>query len=87
MSNARVAMATMKESQIEGTLYINGQVVVGQCLFTVPEFAANSEDANTQQKREELLIDRALELNPEIALIRANKLFYQDQEEAAADDC
>lgn len=87
MSNARVAMVTMKENQIEGTLYINGQVVVGKCLFTVPEFAANSEDANTQQKREELLIDRALELNPEIALVRANKLFYQDQEEAAADDC
>lgn len=86
MSNARVAMVTMKESQTEGTLYINGQVVVGQCRFTVPEFAANSEDANTQQKREELLIDRALELNPEVALIRANKLFYQDQEEAAADD-
>ena len=86
MSNARVAMVTMKENQIEGTLYINGQVVVGQCRFTVPEFAANSEDANTQQKREELLIDRALELNPEVALIRANKLFYQDQEEAAADD-
>ena len=87
MSNARAAMVTMKENQIEGTLYINGQVVVGQCRFTVPEFAANSEDANTQQKREELLIDRALELNPEVALIRANKLFYQDQEEAAADDC
>ena len=87
MSNARVAMVTMKENQIEGTLYINGQVVVGQCRFTVPEFAANSEDANTQQKREELLIDRALELNPEIALVRANKLFHQDQEEAAADDC
>lgn len=86
MSNARVAMVTMKENQIEGTLYINGQVVVGQCRFTVPEFAANSEDANTQQKREELLIDRALELNPEIALVRANKLFHQDQEEAAADD-
>ena len=87
MSNARAAMVTMKENQIEGTLYINGQVVVGQCRFTVPEFAANSEDANTQQKREELLIDRALELNPEIALVRANKLFHQDQEEAAADDC
>ena len=86
MSNARAAMVTMKENQIEGTLYINGQVVVGQCRFTVPEFAANSEDANTQQKREELLIDRALELNPEIALVRANELFYQDQEEAAADD-
>ena len=86
MSNARVAMVTMKENQIEGTLYINGQVVVGKCLFTVPEFAANIEDANTQQKREELLIDRALELNPEIALVRANKLFYQDEEEAAADD-
>lgn len=86
MSNARAAMVTMKESQTEGTLYINGQVVVGQCRFTVPEFAANSEDANTQQKREELLIDRALELNPEIALVRANKLFYQDEEEAAADD-
>lgn len=86
MSNARVAMVTMKENQTEGTLYINGQVV-GQCRFTVPEFAANSEDANTQQKREELLIDRALELNPEIALVRANKLFYQDQEEAAANDC
>lgn len=86
MSNARVAMVTMKESQTEGTLYINGQVVVGQCRFAVPDFAANSEDANTQQKREELLIDRALELNPEVALIRANKLFYQDQEEAAADD-
>lgn len=86
MSNARVAMVTMKESQIEGTLYINGQVVVGQCRFTVPEFAADIEDANTQRKREELLIDRALELNPEIALVRANKLFYQDEEEAAADD-
>ena len=86
MSNARAAMVTMKENQIEGTLYINGQVVVGQCRFTVPEFAANSEDANTQQKREELLIDRALELSPEIALVRADIFFHQDQEEAAADD-
>lgn len=86
MSHARAAMVTMKESQIEGTLYINGQVVVGKCLFTVPEFAANTIEADTQHKREELLIDRALELNPEIALVRANKLFHQDQEEAAADD-
>lgn len=87
MSNARAAMVTMKENQIEGTLYINGQVVVGKCLFTVPEFAANPIEANTQHKREELLIDRALELNPEIALIRANKLFYPEYtEEDAAHD-
>lgn len=87
MSEARAAMVTMKENQIEGTLYINGQVVVGKCLLTVPEFAANPIDGDTQHKREELLIERALELNTEIILIRANKLFYPEYtEEAAVDD-
>lgn len=85
MNKPRAAMLTMKQKEIEGTLYINGQVIFGKCRFIVPEFAANSEEANTQRKREQLLIDRALEENPDLVLTRAGKL-YDQEDKATADD-
>lgn len=85
MNNPRATMLTTKQNEIEGTLYINGQVFFGKCRFIVPEFTANIEEADTQRKREQLLIDRALEENPDLVLTRAGKL-YDQTDKAAADE-
>lgn len=83
MRKPRVAMINTKHT-ITGKLYINGQVVVGKCLLTMPVFEVDAETCNTKDKREQALIDFALEQNPDLVLARAGKLYEAD--EAAAND-
>ena len=63
MKEPHVAMIRTKET-ITGTLYIDGQVVVGKCLFTMPVFEVEAATCNTKHKREQALIDFALEQTP-----------------------
>lgn len=84
MKKPRVAMITTKKT-IAGTLHINGQVVVGKCLLTMPVFEVDAGTHNTKHKREQALIDFALEQNPDLVLTRAGKLYEQADEDSTND--
>lgn len=84
MTKPHVAMIRTKET-ITGTLYIDGQVVVGKCLLTMPVFEVEAATCNTKHKREQALIDFALEQNPDLVLARAGKLYEQADEDSSND--
>lgn len=84
MTKPHVAMIHTKET-ITGKLYINGQVVVGKCTLTMPVFEVDAGTYNTQKKRENALIDFALEQNPDLVLARAGKLYEQADEDSTND--
>lgn len=83
--SAKATKVTLTSDTIEGTLYINGQVVVGRCSLTVPRMEVSANQYSSHSEREQFLIDKALELNPDLVLMRAGKLFGQDTKDAAHD--
>lgn len=83
--SAKATQVTLSGDTMQGTLYINGQVVVGVCSLTVPRMKVNAQQCASQNEREQFLIDKALELNPDLVLMRAGKLFGQDTKDAAND--
>lgn len=58
--------------------HIAGQVSIGQSLITVPSFEVAA--GLCQSEREQLLLDKALELNPDLSLTRADSVFWQPVE-------
>lgn len=77
MSKPRAAMMKVKKNQIAGTLHINGQVVVGKATLTMPVFEVDAGTHDTKKKREQALIDFALEQNPDLVLTRPSQLYDQ----------
>lgn len=57
--------------------HIAGQVEIGQILITVPSFGVAA--GLCQSQREQLLLDKALEINPDLSLTRASSTFWQPQ--------
>lgn len=55
--------------------HVGGEVGIGQSVIKVPSFEVAA--GLCQKEREKLLINKALELNPDLSLTRANSLFWQ----------
>lgn len=55
--------------------HIAGQVSIGQSLIAVLSFEVAA--GLRQSEREQLLLDKALELNPDLSLTRANSRFWR----------
>ncbi len=67
---------TMQILMLTGdSTHIAGQVRIGQSLIAVPSFEVAA--GLRQSEREQLLLDKALELNPDLSLTRANSMFWQ----------
>lgn len=84
MKEPHVAMIRTRET-IAGTLYIDGKVAVGKCTLTMPVFEVDAATCNTKHKREQALIDFALEQNPDLVLARAGKLYEQADKDSSND--
>lgn len=75
MTKPRASMMKITEDKIAGTLHINGQVTLGKTTLTMPTFEVDAGTHNTKKKREQALIDFALDQNPDFVLARPNQLY------------
>lgn len=55
--------------------HVGGQVGIGQGIIEVPSFEVAV--GLCQKEREQLLLDKALEISPDLSLTRASSLFWQ----------
>ena len=61
--------------------HIAGQASIGQSLIAVPSFEVAA--GLCQSEREQLLLDKALEISPDLSLTRADSKFWQPVETKA----
>ncbi|MGP5192883.1 hypothetical protein ACTXJO_04495 [Psychrobacter celer] len=67
---------TMQVLMLTGdTSHVSGQVGIGQSIIEVPSFEVAV--GLCQKEREQLLLDKALEISPDLSLTRADSMFWQ----------
>lgn len=55
--------------------HVGGEVSIGQSVIKVPAFEVAA--GLRQSEREQLLLDKALEISPDLSLTRADSMFWQ----------
>lgn len=67
---------TMQVLMLTGdSQHVGGEVGIGQSVIKVPAFEVAI--GLRQSEREQLLLDKALEISPDLSLTRADSMFWQ----------
>ena len=67
---------TMQVLMLTGdSQHVGGEVAIGQSVIKVPSFEV--AEGLCQSEREQLLLDKALEISPDLSLTRADSMFWQ----------